>query len=505
MIATRGTRLYLPARKEGILPGASNLRLPRSVGDRLARQAILSGLEFEAGTPHGDLLCDEVVESPKEMDDAVARRVAALTSSGLVNAAEIAARCGSGRSRSTFPAVHGDLLPRAGVLPLQPGARPQPRRALERTRAPGLMGGRRAGVGKTMPGGRLPVARASSRPRGARRAAARSGRAARAPSPGASEPVPCIEPSELVRVGGDRAAQPVELPEEVLEPGRRDDLEDPARLVARVPEGVPLVPRLEDEVTGAGLDDVVTEERPHPALEDVAVLVLARVPVQRGGERARRHRVLDEREALARVDAVDQEADADAPEEAFLPLVGGDDPRDLRLRCSSRLSFHRTIVSREYTTQGDICQYSEDEHVRRKTSIPHDPPRRARGRDAQAHHREHRRAPRGARPARTTISAVAERAACAARPSTAISRPRRRSSLPAPPTGAQRTHRRTPEAGLRSTTPPSARRRRSASSTPSTAGHTRCTRACSATSPSSRSSSGCSATSTGTSRRSRTS
>ncbi len=87
VIATRGTRLYLPARKEGILPGASNLRLARSVGDRLARQAILSGLEFEAGTPHGDLLCDEVVESSEEMDVAIAARVDALTSSGLVNAA----------------------------------------------------------------------------------------------------------------------------------------------------------------------------------------------------------------------------------------------------------------------------------------------------------------------------------------------------------------------------------------------------------------------------------
>jgi len=87
VIATRGARLYLPARKEGILPGASNLRLPRSVGDRLARQAILSGLEFEAGTPQGDLLCDEVVDSAEEMDGAIARRVEALTSSGLVNAA----------------------------------------------------------------------------------------------------------------------------------------------------------------------------------------------------------------------------------------------------------------------------------------------------------------------------------------------------------------------------------------------------------------------------------
>jgi thioesterase DpgC len=86
VIAERGCRLYLPARREGIIPGASNLRLPRAVGDRIARQAILSGREFEAGTPDGDLLCDEVVPSG-EMDDAIAARVEALTSSGLVNAA----------------------------------------------------------------------------------------------------------------------------------------------------------------------------------------------------------------------------------------------------------------------------------------------------------------------------------------------------------------------------------------------------------------------------------
>jgi len=87
VIAVRGARLFLPARKEGILPGASNLRLPRSVGDRLARQAILSGLEFEAGTPNGDLLIDEVVDSGEEMDAAIAARVEVLSSSGLVNAA----------------------------------------------------------------------------------------------------------------------------------------------------------------------------------------------------------------------------------------------------------------------------------------------------------------------------------------------------------------------------------------------------------------------------------
>ena len=67
VIAVRGSRLYLPARKEGIIPGASNLRLPRFVGDRAARQAILSGREWTAGEPDADLLCDEVVE-PGEMD-----------------------------------------------------------------------------------------------------------------------------------------------------------------------------------------------------------------------------------------------------------------------------------------------------------------------------------------------------------------------------------------------------------------------------------------------------
>jgi enoyl-CoA hydratase/carnithine racemase len=86
VIATRGSRLYLPARREGIIPGASNLRLPRFVGDRAARQAILSGREWTAGEPDADLLVDEVIEAD-EMDGAIEARIDALTSSGLVNAA----------------------------------------------------------------------------------------------------------------------------------------------------------------------------------------------------------------------------------------------------------------------------------------------------------------------------------------------------------------------------------------------------------------------------------
>ena len=85
VIATRGSRLFLPARKEGIIPGASNLRLPRFVGDRAARQAILSGREWVAGQPDAALLCDEVVE-PGEMDRALEATIDALTNSGLVNA-----------------------------------------------------------------------------------------------------------------------------------------------------------------------------------------------------------------------------------------------------------------------------------------------------------------------------------------------------------------------------------------------------------------------------------
>jgi enoyl-CoA hydratase/carnithine racemase len=86
VIAARGSRMFLPARKEGIIPGASNLRLPRFVGDRAARQAILSGREWTAGDADAAALCDEVVD-PAAMDSAVSARIGAITSSGLVNAA----------------------------------------------------------------------------------------------------------------------------------------------------------------------------------------------------------------------------------------------------------------------------------------------------------------------------------------------------------------------------------------------------------------------------------
>jgi enoyl-CoA hydratase/carnithine racemase len=85
VIATRGARLSLPARKEGIIPGASNLRLPRFVGERAARQAILWGREWRAGDPDAEALVDVVVE-PEDLEETMRDRISAVTDSGLVSA-----------------------------------------------------------------------------------------------------------------------------------------------------------------------------------------------------------------------------------------------------------------------------------------------------------------------------------------------------------------------------------------------------------------------------------
>jgi thioesterase DpgC len=86
VLAEKTAFLTLPARKEGIIPGAANMRLPRAVGDRLARQAIQYERRLECDSPEGRLICDEVVE-PGRMDEAIERVVSGLTSSGVVSAA----------------------------------------------------------------------------------------------------------------------------------------------------------------------------------------------------------------------------------------------------------------------------------------------------------------------------------------------------------------------------------------------------------------------------------
>jgi thioesterase DpgC len=86
ILAERNAFLTLPARKEGIIPGAANMRLPRFTGDRIARQAIQYERRIECDSPEGRLICDEIAE-PGDMDAAIEHVVAGLTSSGVVSAA----------------------------------------------------------------------------------------------------------------------------------------------------------------------------------------------------------------------------------------------------------------------------------------------------------------------------------------------------------------------------------------------------------------------------------
>jgi thioesterase DpgC len=61
VVAETGSYFVLPARKEGIIPGCANLRLPRFIGERLTRQAIFFNRTFPADSPEGLLIADEVV------------------------------------------------------------------------------------------------------------------------------------------------------------------------------------------------------------------------------------------------------------------------------------------------------------------------------------------------------------------------------------------------------------------------------------------------------------
>jgi thioesterase DpgC len=85
VVAASDAFMTLPARKEGIIPGVSNLRLPRFTGDRIARQAIQYERRLECDSSEGRLICDEIVPTD-EMDSAIESVVNRLTSSGAVGA-----------------------------------------------------------------------------------------------------------------------------------------------------------------------------------------------------------------------------------------------------------------------------------------------------------------------------------------------------------------------------------------------------------------------------------
>lgn len=86
VLAADDAYMTLPARKEGIIPGAANLRLPRFVGDRIARQAVMYDRRIDCDSPEGRMICDEVVPADR-IDTALDEVTTRLTSSGVVSVA----------------------------------------------------------------------------------------------------------------------------------------------------------------------------------------------------------------------------------------------------------------------------------------------------------------------------------------------------------------------------------------------------------------------------------
>ena len=85
VLAEQGSYFNLPASKEGFIPGAANLRLPRLVGIKLAREGIFFERVFHADTPEGRMICDEVVPAG-EMDAAIERNALQLVRAGMTSA-----------------------------------------------------------------------------------------------------------------------------------------------------------------------------------------------------------------------------------------------------------------------------------------------------------------------------------------------------------------------------------------------------------------------------------
>jgi (3,5-dihydroxyphenyl)acetyl-CoA 1,2-dioxygenase len=85
VLAEQGAYFNLPASKEGFIPGAANLRFPRLVGGKLAREGIFYERVFHADTPEGRRICDEVVPAAG-MDAAIEANAAQLVRAGMMSA-----------------------------------------------------------------------------------------------------------------------------------------------------------------------------------------------------------------------------------------------------------------------------------------------------------------------------------------------------------------------------------------------------------------------------------
>ena len=84
VVAEKDARLSLPASREGIIPGAAALRLPKFTGMSVARRSILFDEQWPADSAPGRLLVDEPVERG-EVDDAIAVAAERLLGMGSVS------------------------------------------------------------------------------------------------------------------------------------------------------------------------------------------------------------------------------------------------------------------------------------------------------------------------------------------------------------------------------------------------------------------------------------
>jgi (3,5-dihydroxyphenyl)acetyl-CoA 1,2-dioxygenase len=82
VIATPEAYISLPAAQEGIVPGVANLRLPRLVGGRVARQVILWGRKIAAHEPNASMLIDQVVPE-QSMEAAIQEGIMQLNNAGV--------------------------------------------------------------------------------------------------------------------------------------------------------------------------------------------------------------------------------------------------------------------------------------------------------------------------------------------------------------------------------------------------------------------------------------
>jgi thioesterase DpgC len=82
VIAESGCILSVPARREGFIPGLTNLRLPRFVGQRLANKLVYKNYRIVADSVEGKQIVDEVVPS-KSMDDALNKVISDINEFGI--------------------------------------------------------------------------------------------------------------------------------------------------------------------------------------------------------------------------------------------------------------------------------------------------------------------------------------------------------------------------------------------------------------------------------------